>query len=230
MSARGNISKSPLSVGGSLRWLCRELPPPFRLRRLSSRRGVRRARCGSVGIRVRRVPGPGLESHAWNALPVESPASPGLHPFLGDKIQCNPSITGPAPMRPDRETSEDRITGQRFVGGLPRTWSVSFNVLILASACIFLPHAHDVAQAETPEEKGLRIARDASARNEGFGDVSGKRSPDAFQGAGSRRRRGQDFTAGMKMVLRDRQGRESVRQMRFKVLEVAGDACGERRC
>ena len=104
-------------------------------------------------------------------------------------------------MRPDRETSEDRITGQRFVGGLPRTWSVSFNVLIIASACIFLPHARDVAQAETPEEKGLRIARDASARNEGFGD----------------------FTAGMKMVLRDRQGRESVRQMRFKVLEVDGD-------
>ena len=57
------------------------------------------------------------------------------------------------------------------------------------------------AQEETPEEKGLRLALEASARNEGFGD----------------------FTAGLRMVLRDRQGRESVRQMRFKVLEVAGD-------
>ncbi|MDE2812048.1 MAG: outer membrane lipoprotein-sorting protein [Gemmatimonadota bacterium] len=47
----------------------------------------------------------------------------------------------------------------------------------------------------------MRIAREASARNDGFGD----------------------FTAGMTMVLRDRQGRESVRQMRFKVLEVPED-------
>ena len=53
-----------------------------------------------------------------------------------------------------------------------------------------------LAQDETPEEKGLRIALEASARNEGFGD----------------------FTAGLTMVLKDRHGRESVRQMRFKVL------------
>ena len=49
--------------------------------------------------------------------------------------------------------------------------------------------------------KALRLARESSARNDGFGD----------------------FTARMTMVLRDRQGRESVRQMRFKVLEVPGD-------
>ena len=47
----------------------------------------------------------------------------------------------------------------------------------------------------------MRIAREADARSEGFGD----------------------FTAGLTMVLLDRQGRESVRQMRFKVLEVSGD-------
>ena len=74
-------------------------------------------------------------------------------------------------------------------------------VLALALASIVLAVPHALAQAETPEDKGLRIAREASARNDGFGD----------------------FTAGMTMVLRDRQGRESVRQMRFKVLEVPED-------
>ena len=58
------------------------------------------------------------------------------------------------------------------------------------------------AQEETQEEdKGLKIALDAEANNEGFGD----------------------FTAGLTMVLRDRHGRESTRQMRFKVLEVLDD-------
>ena len=64
-----------------------------------------------------------------------------------------------------------------------------------------MPNTPALAQEETPEDKGLRIARESSARNDGF----------------------EDFTAGMKMVLRDRQGRESVREMRFKVLEVPGD-------
>ena len=68
-------------------------------------------------------------------------------------------------------------------------------------ACLCLQSAQALAQGETPEQKGLRIAREASARDDGFGD----------------------FTAGMTMVLRDRHGRESVRRMRFKVLEVPGD-------
>ena len=57
------------------------------------------------------------------------------------------------------------------------------------------------AQEESPEEKGLRIAVKASARNEGF----------------------RDFTASLKMKIRNKQGRESVRQMRFKVMEVSDD-------
>ena len=77
---------------------------------------------------------------------------------------------------------------------------MSLRPLVLALACS-LPIVAALAQEETPEDKGLRIAQASSARNEGFGD----------------------FTAAMTMVLRDRQGRESVRQMRFKVLEVAGD-------
>ena len=77
---------------------------------------------------------------------------------------------------------------------------MSVRPLVLALACS-LANAGAFAQEETSEDKGLRIALESSARNEGFGD----------------------FTAEMTMVLRDRQGRESVRQMRFKVLEVAGD-------
>ena len=79
--------------------------------------------------------------------------------------------------------------------------SASFRIFVLALACFLLPPVHVSAQEETAEEKGLRIAREASARNDGF----------------------KDFTAEMKMLIRDRHGRESVRQMRFKVLEVPGD-------
>ena len=66
---------------------------------------------------------------------------------------------------------------------------------------VCLPSIHAYGQVESPEDKGLRIAREANARNEGFGN----------------------FTAEMTMSLLDRQGRESTRHMRFKVLEVAGD-------
>ena len=68
-------------------------------------------------------------------------------------------------------------------------------------ALLFLLGVEATAQSESPEEKGLRIALEASARNEGFGD----------------------FTAEMAMIVSDRNGRETVRQMRFKVLEVRGD-------
>ncbi len=104
-------------------------------------------------------------------------------------------------MFPERENAETRFVDRGRAIGFPSIRGLAPSVLFLASACFYLPCASFVAQAETAEEKGLRIAREASARNEGFGD----------------------FTAGMTMVLRDRHGRESVRRMRFKVLEVRGD-------
>ena len=103
-------------------------------------------------------------------------------------------------MLPDRITAERRFRSRCFAG-CTRPRRASFSFIILVLACLVLPGAHALAQEETPEDKGLRIALEASARNDGF----------------------QDFTAGMTMVLRDRHGRESVRQMRFKVLEVPGD-------
>ncbi len=57
-----------------------------------------------------------------------------------------------------------------------------------------------LAQESSPQSKGLRIAREAAARNDGFGN----------------------FTASMTMVLRNRQGQQSIRRIRFKVLEVEG--------
>ncbi|MDP7148138.1 MAG: outer membrane lipoprotein-sorting protein [Nitrospinaceae bacterium] len=55
--------------------------------------------------------------------------------------------------------------------------------------------------AETPEEKGLAIAKDDDKRDNGF----------------------QDFTSSMVMLLKNRQGEESSRHIRNKTLEVVGD-------
>ncbi len=74
-----------------------------------------------------------------------------------------------------------------------------FSALILSWASLATIPA--IAQSETPEGKGLRLALEADARNQGFGS----------------------FTAEMTMILFDRQGRESRRHMRFKVREVADD-------
>ena len=58
-----------------------------------------------------------------------------------------------------------------------------------------------LACAETPAERGLAIAVEADRRDTGF----------------------HDFRATMTMLLRNRQGEESLRHMRTKVLEVSGD-------
>jgi len=66
---------------------------------------------------------------------------------------------------------------------------------------LFLLVLAAAAGAETPEEKGLAIAREVDARDTGWGD----------------------FQAKMSMLLRNRHGEESLRQMRVKSLEVEGD-------
>ena len=104
-------------------------------------------------------------------------------------------------MFPIHESAEKWLVGRGWTRHFEYPRRASFGVLGLALACFCLPATQALAQDESPEEKGLRLALEANARNEGFGD----------------------FTAGLTMELRDRQGRESVRQMRFKVLEVAGD-------
>jgi len=57
------------------------------------------------------------------------------------------------------------------------------------------------SQAETPEEKGLEIAREVNRRDDGYND----------------------FSARLKMTLRNKQGQESIRIIRNRTLEVPGD-------
>jgi hypothetical protein len=57
------------------------------------------------------------------------------------------------------------------------------------------------ALAETPEEKALAIAREADKRDSGFGD----------------------YTDDVKMILRNKQGQESVREIRSRTLEGTSD-------
>ncbi|MBF0370389.1 MAG: outer membrane lipoprotein-sorting protein [Magnetococcales bacterium] len=64
-----------------------------------------------------------------------------------------------------------------------------------------LPLSPLSAEAQTPEEKGLAIAREADLRDTGFADQSNQ----------------------MVMTLKNRHGESSVRHMRLKVLEVEGD-------
>jgi outer membrane lipoprotein-sorting protein len=55
--------------------------------------------------------------------------------------------------------------------------------------------------AETPEEQGLAIAQEADQRDSGFGD----------------------YTNDVKMILKNKQGQESTRNIRSRTLEVADD-------
>tara|TARA_B100000745_G_scaffold116913_1_gene75548 strand:- start:1295 stop:2080 length:786 start_codon:yes stop_codon:yes gene_type:complete len=70
---------------------------------------------------------------------------------------------------------------------------------IAAAICLVI--AWLPVQAETPEEKGLKIATESKARDKGWGDSA----------------------AEMTMILRNKNGNESVRKVRSRSLEVEGD-------
>ena len=80
---------------------------------------------------------------------------------------------------------------------LPVRWVLLFSCLALLASMGGPPPA----RSETAEEKGLEIARETRERAKGFGN----------------------FTAQQTMVLRNKQGQESKRQARIKVLEAPGD-------
>ncbi|WP_455218293.1 outer membrane lipoprotein-sorting protein [Kaarinaea lacus] len=71
-------------------------------------------------------------------------------------------------------------------------------IQLLIGLSLFLPA---MLMAETPEERGLAIAQEADRRDTGWGDQ----------------------TANLKMVLRNRHGKESHREIRTRTLEVEGD-------
>lgn len=72
---------------------------------------------------------------------------------------------------------------------------------LMVSMTLFLFLLPLAATAGTPEQKGLAIARETDRRDSGF----------------------KDFTANMRMVLRNKHGQESVREIRIRTLEVEGD-------
>lgn len=71
-------------------------------------------------------------------------------------------------------------------------------IVCLIIATLIVPSS---VQAKTPEQRGLEIAVAADKRDSGFGN----------------------FTADMVMILRNRKGQESVRDIRNRTLEVEGD-------
>ena len=75
---------------------------------------------------------------------------------------------------------------------------MNFKIFLPALLLVLLPPA---AAAETPEARGLAIATEADQRDSGFGD----------------------YTSDVKMILRNKQGQESVREIRSSTLEVEGD-------
>ncbi len=78
---------------------------------------------------------------------------------------------------------------------------IQLETILKASLLLILSLLLTVASATTPAEKGLEIARQADERDSGF----------------------QDYTTDMTMKLRNKQGRESIRELRNKVLEVKDD-------
>lgn len=91
---------------------------------------------------------------------------------------------------------------------MPLSRLFRFTLIVFAVALLgygLAPAAHaDIAAIEaaaTPEEKGLAIAVEADARDIGYGDTA----------------------TTMQMVLRNRHGQETTRQMRSRALEVADD-------
>ena len=76
----------------------------------------------------------------------------------------------------------------------------SSSVAVVALCAVLMP-SDNGALAQSASEKGLQIAKVAREADRGFGN----------------------FSADMTMVLRNKQGQESKRSVRIKVLEVAGD-------
>ena len=81
-----------------------------------------------------------------------------------------------------------------------RTRAASMLGALAAAVLLGMP-AHTPAQDQTPEDKGLEIAKEADLRDLGWGDMK----------------------ANMVMLLRNKRGDESTREMRLSSLEVTGD-------
>lgn len=74
-------------------------------------------------------------------------------------------------------------------------------ILNLVASSVLAVAFSGSAHAETPEEKGLAIAKEADLRTDGF----------------------QDYTSSLTMTLKTRTGQEATRELRYLTLEAPGD-------
>ncbi|MFQ5771267.1 MAG: outer membrane lipoprotein-sorting protein, partial [bacterium] len=79
------------------------------------------------------------------------------------------------------------------------TWTLPLILFLFLFLFLFLLPID--SKADSSEEKGLAIAKEAERRDKGF----------------------KDFTASMLMMLRNKRGKDSIRKIRIKTLEVEGD-------
>ena len=91
--------------------------------------------------------------------------------------------------------------GHASFGVATRPYLAAVALLLVGGLALLAIVAQARAQEDSAQETGLRIAREASSIDDGFGNMA----------------------AAITMVLRNRRGQESRRQMRLKVLEVADD-------
>jgi outer membrane lipoprotein-sorting protein len=92
----------------------------------------------------------------------------------------------------------DTLLRHPGAGQNPMTVKALSGLMLVALLAIVVAQP---AAAETPEEKGLAIAKEADRRNTGWGDSK----------------------TTMEMILRNKQGEESHRKLRARALEVAND-------
>lgn len=91
---------------------------------------------------------------------------------------------------------------RQFFSNLPgRSVDAVIGTLACVSVVIAFFFPSNLAYAQTPEQKGLAIAQEAERRDLGF----------------------EDSSSTLEMILRNRQGHESVRKMRSRVLEKIED-------
>ena len=84
---------------------------------------------------------------------------------------------------------------------MPKTCSIPAVIKLFLLILFLMLLQPAPGRPESPEEKGLAIALEADRRDAGF----------------------QDSTASMRMILRNRYGQESIRELRYRTLEVEND-------
>lgn len=98
----------------------------------------------------------------------------------------------------DDKSNNLNIIAMKNVKLTPTRQYLKNSGMYLILLCLFIPV---ISKGQSAESKGLEIAQEADLRDQGF----------------------EDQVTNMRMVLRNKNGKESIRQIRVKTLEVVGD-------